>query len=290
LRTLPRFAAWLKQVEPEWVHAHYLTSHGTLAWLARSVFGVRARLAGSAWGSDILQTPERSALQRWLIARVLGDCALATSDSDHMASRMRSLGAGEVMSFPFGLEAMPAPAGEKSARLFFANRGLEAIYAPERVLRTMAALHAAWPDARLVMANDGALREPLERLARDLGLAGVVEFVGRLGATEQARCYDRAQWYLSLPASDSVSLSVLEAMAHGCIPLLSDLPANRELVRSGDNGLVLADRAMPGLPELDALAARAAAIAAANRAWVAEHALFPPAVRSFLERLKQIAA
>ena len=35
-------------------------------------------------------------------------CALATSDSQVMAQRMRELGAGEVMTFPFGLEALPA--------------------------------------------------------------------------------------------------------------------------------------------------------------------------------------
>mgnify|MGYP000529454984 CR=1 FL=1 len=35
LRTLPRLAAWLKTVRADWIHAHYLTSHGTLAWLAQ---------------------------------------------------------------------------------------------------------------------------------------------------------------------------------------------------------------------------------------------------------------
>jgi hypothetical protein len=58
--------AWLRQVQPDWLHAHYLTSHGTLAWLARAA-GRRAGAAGgSAWGSDILVTPTRSAAWRWL--------------------------------------------------------------------------------------------------------------------------------------------------------------------------------------------------------------------------------
>jgi L-malate glycosyltransferase len=289
LRQLPRFARWLKELRPGWVHAHYLTSHGTLAWLAKRLFGVRAPIVGSAWGSDILHTPERSAVQRALIRRVLGACALSTSDSQHMAERMRVLGAREVMTFPFGLEAMPVPAGAKEGRLFFANRGLESLYAPERVLSVFAGVCRTWPDAHLVIANEGSLRIALEGMAATLGVSEAVQFVGRLDADAQAQWYRRAQWYLSLPISDSVSVSVLEAMAHGCIPILSDLPANRELVESGRNGIVLADAAVAETAALERLLERASDVAADNRRWVAENALFAPSVRTFLDRLKALA-
>lgn len=290
LRGLPRLARWLRAVRPDWIHAHYLTSHGTLAWLATRLFGVRARLAGSAWGSDILVAPERSAALRWVTSRVLRACDVTTSDSAHMADRMRALGARDVMTFPFGLDALPpAPADgatPKDDALFFANRGLEPIYAPERVLAVFAALAAGWPEARLVVANDGSLREALQARAAALGLADRVTFTGRLDTATQAGWYARARWYLSLPTSDSVSVSVIEAMAHGAVPLLSDLPANRELVRDGDNGLVLRDGALPTRDELRPLQARADAIAAANRQWVATHALFGPSVDAFLDRLQ----
>jgi glycosyltransferase involved in cell wall biosynthesis len=281
LRALPRLARWLRAVRPDWVHAHYLTSHGTLAWLARSAYRVPVRIAGSAWGTDILVTPARHAALRWLTTQVLQACDVSTSDSHYMAERMRALGAREVMVFPFGLAAMPPAPPPKDDRLFFANRGLEVIYAPRRVLETFAAIAAAWPDARLVVANDGSLRGELEAQAAALG--DRVRFVGRLDAAEQAGWYARARWHVSLPASDSVSVSVLEAMAHGCIPLLSDLPANRELVRSGFNGLIAASSI--DAAALEPLLARGEAIAAHNRAWVQEHALFEPCVERFVARL-----
>lgn len=286
LRTLPRLARWLRQVQPDWLHAHYLTSHGTLAWLAQRVFGVPGRLAGSAWGSDILVTPDRGAVWRWLTQRVLRGCALCTSDSRVMAKRMHELGAREVMVFPFGLEAMPPPPPAKDPGLVFANRGLEPIYRPERVIAVFAAMAAADPARRLVVAHDGSQRPAMQAQAAALGLLDRVQFVGRLDAATQASWYDRAQWYLSLPASDSVAVSVLEAMAHGCIPLLSDLPANRELVHHGLNGLVLADGAVPAETDLAALRQRADTIAADNRAWVQQHALFAPAVQAFVGRLR----
>lgn len=288
LLTLPRLARWLREVRPDWLHAHYLTSHGTLGWLAQAGLGVPGRLVGSAWGSDILVTPDRHPALRWLTRRVLRACALTTSDSLHMARRMQALGAAEVMTFPFGLDTLPAPAEAKDDRLFFANRGLEPIYRPQRVIEAFAAIATDWPDARLVIANDGSLRPALERQVQNAGLADQVRFTGRLGAEEQARLYSQARWYVSLPASDSVSVSVLEAMAHGCIPLLSDLPANHELVRSGANGLVLADGALPAAQALQPLLARAGPIASDNRAWVADQALFGPCVRRFLARLQAL--
>lgn len=290
LRELPRLARWLREVDADWIHAHYLSSHGTLAWLAQRLFGVPGRLVGSAWGSDILVTPARSLSMRWLTSRVLRACRLTTSDSSVMARRMQELGAGEVMVFPFGLEAMPAAPSAKEPELWFANRGLEPIYAPERVLRVFAAVASAQPLAQLVVANDGSLRSALERQTAALGLADRVRFFGRLDAQAQAVWYRRAQWYLSLPRSDSVSVSVLEAMAHGMLPVLSDLPANRELVQDGDNGIVLGNEDVPSAERLRRLQARAAEIADHNRAWVGRHALFGPCVQTFVERLHALGS
>ena len=100
LRELPRLAAWAKALRPAFVHAHYLSSHGTLGWLAQKLLGVRAPLIGSAWGSDILDTPLRSKVQRALIQRVLAACALTTSDSRHMADRITTLSNADFIGLP----------------------------------------------------------------------------------------------------------------------------------------------------------------------------------------------
>ena len=61
LRTLPRLVRWLRGVDADWINAHYLGSHGTLAWLARRA-GVRARLAASRSTREVTQ--RSSALSR----------------------------------------------------------------------------------------------------------------------------------------------------------------------------------------------------------------------------------
>ena len=299
LRHLPLLTRWLKTTAADWVHAHYLTSHGTLAWLAQRWGHAPGRLVGSAWGSDVLVAPQRSVVLRHLTRQVLRACVLSTSDSQVMARRMRDLGAREVMVFPFGLEAMPDAPQHKDPRLFFANRGLEPIYAPQRVLAQFAAVAGAHD--RLVLAHTGSLLASLQQQAAALGLMGAsgrasggasgpqVQFVGHLDAATQAAHYAAARWYLSLPQSDSVSVSVLEAMAHGCLPLLSDIPANRELVRDGDNGLIVPAGALLSRATLQALAERAESVAQRNRHWVEQHALFAPCVAAFVQRLRALS-
>jgi L-malate glycosyltransferase len=287
LRQLPQLARWFKRVDADWIHAHYLTSHGLLAVLARRGWGLRARIAGSAWGSDILVTPQRSRVMRWATRAVLRGCSLTTSDSQVMAARMHGVGAREVMVFPFGLEVMPPPPGAKDDRLFFANRGLEPIYRPERVLAQFEALMGE--HGQLVVANEGSERAALEAAVRSKGLQERVQRVGRLSADVQARWYAQARWYLSLPASDSVSVSVIEAMAHGCVPIVSDLPANRELVQDGVNGLVVPEGNLLQGHAVQGFLPRADAAALHNRRWVEAHALFPPAVQRFVARLRALS-
>ena len=293
LAQVPRLIRWLQAAQPDWLAPHYLSSHGTLAWLAVRGGGVRAQIASSAWGSDILVAPQRSRVLRWLTRQLLRSSTLATSDSQHMSAQMKALGAGEVMTFPFGLEALPdfdAATRDKDDALCFANRGLEPIYRPLEVLAHFATLAAEWPEARLVMANDGSLRAALVARIDALGLQDRVQLVGRLDPATQVRWYARARWYLSLPESDSVSVSVLEAMGHGCIPILSDLPANRELITDGRQGVILAEGETLRRARLAPLAARADALAAELHEWVGMHALFPASVQAYVARLQALSA
>lgn len=291
LRRLPELGRWLQRVDADWLHPHYLTSHGTLTVAAKKGWKLRGHICASAWGSDILVTPQRGPHYRWITSQVLRASTLTTSDSEHMAAQMRQLGAAEVQVFPFGLERMPPVPVRKAPWTFFANRGLEPIYRPERVISAFATLASAFPEARLTVANDGSLRGALEARVAELGLSRHVAFVGRLDAATQQRHYEQAQWYLSLPSSDSVAVSVLEAMASGCIPILSDLPANHELVRSGHNGLILTDTPIElmNLPtQLAPLLPQALEIGRDNHEWVRLHGQFAPAVVGLLDRMAEL--
>ena len=49
--------------------------------------------------------------------------------------------------------------------------------------------------------------------------------------------YRKCGYYISVPKSDSTSVSLLEAMSYGCIPIVSNIPANTEWIEDKINGL-----------------------------------------------------
>jgi glycosyltransferase involved in cell wall biosynthesis len=119
-------------------------------------------------------------------------------------------------------------------------------------------------------------------------LSQCVEFVGRLSANVQAHYYAQARWFISVPVSDAVSVSVLEAMAHGCLPILSDLPANHELVEDQINGRVLPDGQLDVMDFLSKNDSELEQQSARNREWVRVHVLFGTAMEQFLARLNEL--
>jgi glycosyltransferase involved in cell wall biosynthesis len=94
-------------------------------------------------------------------------------------------------------------------------------------------------DWRLVVAATGTETENLKDKANKLGLTDDVEFVGWIQKEDNEQWYSKAKIWVSIPESDATSISLLEAMACGCIPVVSDLPANREWIQSGRNGIVV---------------------------------------------------
>jgi glycosyltransferase involved in cell wall biosynthesis len=93
-------------------------------------------------------------------------------------------------------------------------------------------------------------------------------------------------FFFSILTSDALSVSLLEAMAHGCIPIVSDLPDNREWVEDNKNGIIL----KPGATrmELQPLEARHVEIFDHNRRMIAEKAHFPSAIAGFCDRLHKM--
>jgi glycosyltransferase involved in cell wall biosynthesis len=59
---------------------------------------------------------------------------------------------------------------------------------------------------------------------------------------ENAKYYAKSRIFVSIPQSDSMPTSLLEAMSAGCIPVISDLPSYRGLVEHGRNALVVSDK------------------------------------------------
>ena len=67
---------------------------------------------------------------------------------------------------------------------------------------------------------------------------GDVEFLGFLDRARFRDALAEADVFVSVPSSDATSVALLQAMAAGCFPIVSDLPSQREWIEDGVNGFL----------------------------------------------------
>lgn len=277
----------INRVKPDYVNAHYVTSHGFVAALVRKISSYKFPLIQSAWGTDILVTPFRNRILKNITRFALKQSFLATADSVKVADIIHDLAGTKTMTFPFGLQEMPEVSfNEKDPHLYFSNRTLNANSNIDRVLHFFAKIHDENKNARLVIAHDGPMKNSLQALSEELGICKEVKFAGFISPKDQNDLYLKSQFYFSVLTSDALSVSLLEAMGHGCIPIVSDLPDNRDWVTDGENGIIL----KPGTRQdvITDIQKKSKDIFEENRALILKGAIFPQAIENYYRKLIEL--
>jgi L-malate glycosyltransferase len=234
---LPRMKRALDDFAPDMVNAHFVPNYG---WMGALVG--RRPLVVSTWGSDVLVNPRKSPFHRWRLRYVLERADLITSDAEMMTEEIHRYvnGAAPVLTAPMGMDRAFYDRGEGELSrdpVLLQFRNLEPVYDLPTVLKALPDFLAQNPTWRVRIAGEGSQRVKLERMAAKLGFDERVSFLGRLSREELVEELRRARLYLSASLSDSTSVSLLEAMALGAYPVLSDIPANREWVGGPGEGL-----------------------------------------------------
>ena len=242
LPTASRIAALIDEILPDIVHVHQANS---VAWHARrALAGKNIPMVLTTWGSDVLLLPKQNRLMKKMVAANLAAASAVTSDSLNMAAVCRELATIRRMDvLNFGMDALPdspdiaaKPLNVLSCRLH------KPLYRIDTIIRAWAEIEAdprfgGWT---LTVAASGEQTDSLKALAAELQLVRL-HFTGFVAPEVLAQCYRDARVFVSVPMSDATSISLLEAMGYGCLPVLSNLPANLEWVLDGVNGAIVED-------------------------------------------------
>lgn len=232
----------LEFFRPEIVNALYAGGYGFVAALS----GFKP-LVVTALGSDLLVDYPSSIIHRLQIDYAVRKASLVTTDADVLTDILVRSGTPpvKILKAYFGIdEAVFYPAAEGSDRdqhtgaRIISTRNLHPIYEVERLIDALRSL-LEHIDAHVVICGDGPERGRLERKTVLLGLVDRIGFRGRLGPETLAGELRAADVYVSTSRSDSTSVSLLEAMACGVPPVVTDIPANREWITEGENGLLV---------------------------------------------------
>ena len=228
------------------IHAHWAIPTGLIGALVGGV--LRKPLVVTIHGSDLRMAMESSGLIRKLFIFVSKRAAHVNCVSKAQEEENQQLGIprGKMSTFPMGVEETFLEAGRNRERIsgkkpftILSNRNLLPIYNVSLLIRAIPMVLKEEPATKFLIAGEGAEKESLEEEARNLRVSSSVQFLGRVPHQQMPHLLSRADLYVSTSLSDGTSVSLLEAMAVGSFPVITDILANREWVTDGENGFLV---------------------------------------------------
>lgn len=240
----------VEQMRPDILHSHYAN---LLGWYG--AFCDFHPFVLTLWGGDILadqgafKFPFSRKLTKWAMekadlitvhSRFLRDAALQVGEFGDKIKRVH-WGVDLSRFRPQkDVQALRGRLGLGGGQVVLSMRIPHPLYNIETIMQSMPLVRKHMPGVKLVikeyLAEPGYM-ERLKGLAEKLGLEDAVAFVGEVPYDRIPLYLNVADVYVSIPSSDGMPISLMEAMACGAAPVLSDLPQYKELIVEGENGL-----------------------------------------------------
>ena len=143
-------------------------------------------------------------------------------------------------------EVDPVPLPEGAARLLalgslIDQKGLDV------AVKAMPEILEKAPGVTLRMAGDGPLRQPLEALARELGVEGSVEFLGTVGRDRLIEVLNETSILVMPSRWEGLPVAAVEAAAMARPIVATRVDGMPEIVLDGETGLLIDPGSVPQL-------------------------------------------
>ena len=228
------------------IHAHWVIPQGLLALLARPLLPGKIKVLSTSHGGDLfsLQGGFLQSLKRFtfrhsdhvtVVSRAMRSHLINMGCSSHNIS-VQSMGVGLTTQF------VPDKHAAKTRDIIFVGRLVEK-KGVSTLIGSINLLKKSYPELTVALVGDGPERPDLAQQCRQLGVNEQVEFLGSMPNDRVPQFYQSAKIAVvpSIVAADGdqegLGLVAVEAMGCGCATIVSDLPALRDVVIDGENGL-----------------------------------------------------
>jgi glycosyltransferase involved in cell wall biosynthesis len=231
------------------VHAHWVIPQGLLAVLSRKLRLIpkKIKILCTSHGGDLfsLQSGFLQSLKRYAFRHADHVTVVSTA----MRENLQAMGCNPenltVQSMGADLKKRFTPAADavKTHDLVFVGRLVEK-KGVATLIESLRLLQPEFPALKVSIIGDGPDRPALEQQALELGVSRQLDFIGSTPNEKVPEHYRSARIAVvpSLVARDGdqegLGLVAVEALGCGCAIIASDLPALRDVVTDGENGLV----------------------------------------------------
>ena len=246
----------VREFKPDILHGQFLSDYGYYA--AKLNYHP---LVVTAWGSDILVYPWMKPVFKKRIEFLLEKAEKVTVEADYLAKmlvRKFNISGRKIAVFSWGIKLNDFSKGNKKMeaalrkkynissgwKMVFSPRSLTPVYGINEIVSVVPKVLKRKPHTVFIFAKgyfDSVYAGIVKAKIAKLGIGKNVRILdGVVSSKEMAALFRTSEVFISAPSSDAISISVLEGMASGSIPLLNGIEANRELVTEGVNGFIFA--------------------------------------------------
>jgi glycosyltransferase involved in cell wall biosynthesis len=226
----------IKEYAPDIIHIHQANSYAFLT--IRAAKGLGIPIITTLWGSDVLLMPKRNILLRKMFQYIIENSNRLTADAKILRDEAEKYTPHKlnITIVNYGIEFIPI--STKKENIIYSNRLHKPIYNIERIIKDFAEYNIEG-NYKLIVGAVGEETEKLKTITKQLNGKENITFCGWLTKEDNIINYAKSKIYVSIPDSDGTAISLLEAMYYECLPIVSDLPANKEWIEDGKNGIIV---------------------------------------------------
>jgi glycosyltransferase involved in cell wall biosynthesis len=228
------------------IHAHWAIPTGLIGVWIGGLLG--KPVVVTIHGSDLRMALESSGFVRKIFVYVCKNAGHLNCVSNVQKAEMEALGIGDekISVIPMGVDEAFFKEGEERTinpdrrqSIVLSNRNLLPMYDVSLLIRAAPLILNEEPGTRFLIAGDGSEKEDLVMQVNNLNLGDFVKFLGRVPHQEMPRLLAETDVYVSTSPCDGTSVSLLEALASGAFPVVTDIPSNQEWIVHGVNGFLV---------------------------------------------------
>lgn len=174
-----------------------------------------------------------------LVRRVVREFDLVVVRGTRAAAFLREIGYRKNLAIITGSVQTPERwyrHDERDCDLVFIGR-LTECKRPDRFISVVAGVARQISEITAIVVGDGPEMMAVRQQAQTMGVEDCVTFLGTREDVSELLC--RSKVYVLTSRSEGLSIAMIEAMANGAVPVVSDVGDLCDLVQDGFNGFVL---------------------------------------------------
>jgi glycosyltransferase involved in cell wall biosynthesis len=240
----------VNQISPDIFHSLYATSYG----ITGALCGYHPYVI-TALGSDILISPKKSRIYRFLLKYAFSKTDLITVMSEQMKFETEKIGvpSEKIFTLPFGIDPTVFNANnrklDQDSFVITSTRNFENVYNIPHLIKAIAKVKVKIPSIKLNLIGAGSLEQDLKDLVKNLELEECVTFFGKVPQLKIAEVLRRSHVFVSVSLSDGNNISLNEAMACDALCIATDIPANTQWIQHNENGFLVTINAVDSLAD-----------------------------------------